>query len=345
MIGRVALAALAICGACTAPRPNELRVVEETARDPIAPNGPVMRVREGSVMGATMQIRAIGSDAARLDEALDAAVLELRRIEDLMTDWRPSPLEDLNAAAGQGPVRVPAELAEILALAGEISALTDGGFDVTFAGVGRLWDFKAKPPRVPSDDAIAQALRDVGWQRVHVDVASSTVELVAGTRIGLGGIAQGFGADRAMAVLRDHGVEHAIVNVSGDVKALGRDFDKPWEIAIVHPRRREHVIAVLPVSNACVVTSGDYERFFELEGRRYHHILDPRTGRPAQGCMSATVIAPDATIADGLATGLCVLSAERGMELVERLPRVEALLVDMEGRVHVSSGLRGTATQ
>ena len=341
MKARLAIAGFALVASCATPEPGVPALDPAYPRAPNESAAPVMRERALSVMGSSLELRVIGPDPALLEAALDAAVAELRRIEDVMTDWRPSPLEELNAAAGRGPVRVPPELAEILALAGEVSALTDGAFDVTFAGAGRLWDFRARPPRVPSDEVLARALRDVGWRRVRVDIASSTVELEAGTRIGLGGIAQGFGADRAMAVLREHGVEHAIVNVSGDVKALGRRFDEPWEIAIVHPRRREHVIAVLPVSNTCVVTSGDYERFFELDGRRYHHILDPRTGRPSNGCMSATVVAPDATLADALATGLCVMGAERGMELVERLPRVEALLVDLEGRVHVSSGLRG----
>jgi len=333
---------LALAG-CAAP-PREAPIAPASPEPAAAPAGAqpvaVLRERVLGVMGSTLEVRAIGTDAARLDRALDAAVAEMQRIEDLMTDWRPSPLETLNAAAGQGPQRVPAELAEIVELALEVSALTDGAFDVTFAGVGRLWDFKARPPRVPSDAAIAAALAQVGWRRVRVDRAASTVALEPGTRLGLGGIAQGFGADRAMAILMQHGVEHAIVNVSGDIKALGKRFDAPWEIAIVHPRERERVIAVLPISNSCVVTSGDYERFFELDGRRYHHILDPRTGRPSEGCMSATVVAPDAALADALATGLCVLDAQRGMALVERLPRVEALLVDMQGQVHVSSGLR-----
>jgi thiamine biosynthesis lipoprotein len=159
-------------------------------------------------------------------------------------------------------------------------------------------------------------------------------------RIGLGGIAQGFGADCAMKAMMDLGVEHALVNVSGDIKALGTKFGEPWEIAIVHPRDKERVIAVIPVSNTCLITSGDYERGFEIDGRRYHHILDPRTGRPSTGCMSATVLAPDAALADALATGLCVMGPEKGLALVERLPRVEALLVDAAGVVHASSGLR-----
>lgn len=300
----------------------------------------VLRERELGVMGTSLQIRAIGPDAARLEVALDAAVAEIRRVEDLMTDWRPSPLEELNAAAGKGPQLVPRELAELVQLAVDVGALTEGAFDVTYAGVGRLWDFKARPPRVPTDAEIAEALRVVDYRRLAVDLEASTVELPAGARIGLGGIAKGYGVDRAMAVLMEHGIENAIVNAGGDLKALGTKLGAPWEIAIVHPRDEERVIALLPVSNTCVVTSGDYERFFELDGKRYHHILDPRTGRPSEGCMSATVVAPDAALADALATSLCVLGPERGLQLVERLPRVEALVVDMAGEVRASKGLQ-----
>jgi thiamine biosynthesis lipoprotein len=174
---------------------------------------------------------------------------------------------------------------------------------------------------------------------VKVDPKTSTIELPEGMRLGLGGIAQGYGADRAMAVLMAQGVKHAIVNVSGDLKVLGTKFGKPWEIAIVHPRDKERVIAIVPLSNTCLITSGDYERCFEIEGKLYHHILDPRTGRPSDGCMSATVIAPDSAVADSLATGMCVMGWEKGLALIERLPRVEALLVDMNGVVHASTGL------
>lgn len=307
---------------------------------PASSAGLVMRERSLEVMASPLELRVIGADPAALDRALDAAHAELRRIEDLMTDWRASPLEDLNAAAGKGPQKVPPELLEIVQLAVEVNAISGGAFDITFAAVGKLWDFKTKPPRVPSDEALAEALKFVGPRNVVVDAKAGTIELASGARLGLGGIAQGFGADRAMAVLMAHGVKHALVNVSGDIKALGTKFDRPWEIAIVHPRHKERVIAVIPVSNTCVVTSGDYERCFEIDGVRYHHILDPRTGKPSRGCMSATVMAPDAALADALATSLCVMGPEKGLAMIERLPRVEALVVDMEGNVRASKGLR-----
>ena len=299
-----------------------------------------MRSHSGGVMGTDLKIEAIGTDVELLDRAIAAAVAELERVEDLMTDWRPSELTRLNDSAGAGPVEVDPELGRLLARALKLSGFTDGAFDVTYAGVGRLWDFKRVPVQVPDEAMVRAALELVGYARVHVSEDGTTVELPEGMRVGLGGIAKGYGVDRAMVVLMEHGVEHALVNAGGDLKALGRKLGEPWEVAIRHPRDEERVLAVIPVSNSCIVTSGDYARFFEHEGKRYHHIIDPRTGFPSQGCMSATVVAPEAATADALATALCVLGPERGLALVERLDRVEALLVGMEGEVHVSSGLR-----
>ena len=293
----------------------------------------------GQVMGTSLQITVLGKDPQVLEEALLEAVKELRRVEDVFTTWRPSELTRLNDAAGQGPQVVSREQAKLIARALKIGELSGGAFDVTFYSVGKLWDFKATPPKLPNKAEIAAALEKVGWSKVKVDLAASSVELPAGTKIGLGGIAKGYGVDRAMRVIMKRGIRHALVNAGGDLKALGRDRGQPWEVAVRNPRQREQILAVLPVSNVCVVTSGDYERFFEHEGKRYHHILDPRTGYPSQGCISATVTAPDAAFADALATALCVLGPKQGLELVESLPRVEAILVDLDGKVHVSKGL------
>jgi thiamine biosynthesis lipoprotein len=297
------------------------------------------RALSGAVMGTDFTLEAFGSDPELLERALSAAEAELRRVEDLMTTWRDSPLTRLNSRSGQGPVEVPLELAQMVDQALRIAGATEGAFDPTWHSVGRLWDFKADPPVVPDAQRIAEALERVGWNRVSVDLEASTVELPAGTTIGLGGIAKGYGVDRAMAVLRQHGVEHGLVNAGGDLRTVGTEAGVPWKVAIRHPRRRGELMAEVPVSNMCVVTSGDYERFFELDGVRYHHILDPRTGRPATGCMSATVIGPEASLSDALATALCVMGPERGLELVERLDRVEAMVVGLDGVVHTSSGL------
>jgi thiamine biosynthesis lipoprotein len=313
---------------------------QPSAPETTIPDGITALERRLDVMGTDLQIKVYGSDTATIDAALDAAEAEIRRVEDLMTDWRPSPLTTLNAAAGSGPQVVDRELAAIVSRALEIGRLTGGAFDPSYAGVGRLWDFKKTPPRVPSAEEVARGLKSVGYQRVRIDPVASTVDLPKGMRIGLGGIAKGYGVDRAMETLRERGIEHAIVNAGGDLKALGLDGSAPWEVAIKHPRDRERVIAVLRVSNTALVTSGDYERFFEHEGQRFHHILDPRTGYPSTGGMSATVVAPNAEFADALATALCVMGPNSGLPLIESLARVEAILVSMDGRVHASTGLR-----
>ncbi|MBW2391460.1 MAG: FAD:protein FMN transferase [Deltaproteobacteria bacterium] len=297
------------------------------------------------VMGTDLQIRVLGPDRAALNKAVQAAEVELRRVEDLMTDWRSSPLTSLNAAAGSGPVVVPRELAAIISRGVELGRLTRGAFDITYAGVGRLWDFKRKPPIVPEAVAIKEALADVGFDRIQIDPATNAVTLPANMRIGLGGMAKGYGVDRAMQTLLEHGIEHALVNAGGDLKALGRDEQEPWEVAVKHPRDRERAIAVLRVSNSALVTSGDYERFFEHRGKRFHHILDPRTGYPSTGAMSATVIAPSAELADALATALCVLGPIQGLEIIDGLDRVEAILIDMDGAPHASAGLRASLKQ
>jgi len=294
-------------------------------------------------MGTSLVIEIAGPEAeaadGTLDRALDAAIAELVRVEDLMTDWRDSPLTRLNAAAGTGPFEVPAELARLVARSLVIAEATGGAFDPTYKSAGKLWNFKAGPPQIPSDSEIAAALVHVGWQKVKVDLEAATIELPAGRALGLGGIAKGYGVDRAMAVLMERGIRNGMVNAGGDLKALGTHQGEPWKVAIKHPRDRERVMAVMPVSNVCLVTSGDYERFIEHEGVRYHHIIDPRTGRPSRGCMSATVIAPDAAFADALATALCVLTPAEGLAVVAKLPRFEALVVGLDGAVHKSPGL------
>ncbi len=292
-----------------------------------------------AAMGTEVTIEAIGPDEAALDAALVAAEAELRRVEDLCTSWRDSPLTRTNERAGTGAGPIDPELARLVGRGLAIGELTGGAFDVTFAGVGKLWNFKAEPPVLPSAAEVATALAAVDYRRVELDLDAGTIALPADARLGLGGIAKGYGVDRAMAVLLQHGVEHGLVNAGGDLKVLGKKAGEPWRIAIRHPRDRDSVLAMVPLSNTCMVTSGDYERFFEHEGTRYHHILDPRTGYPASGAMSATVIAPDAAFADALATALAVLPPDEGLAIVADLDRVECLIVDLDGNVHRSSGL------
>ena len=291
-------------------------------------------------------IGAVAANVVLADQAeADTAIASARRGFEEWSAWSVAKRQGVLFAFRELLNARKRELAAIISRAIELHRLTDSAFDITFAGAGKLWSFKTAPKSLPDPEKIKAALQLVNAGAVKVSAADNTVDLPTGMKIGLGGIAKGYGVDRAMKILMDHGIRNAIVDAGGDMKILVKKFGEPWEIAIKHPRRKERALAVLNLNNTCLVTSGDYERFFELEGKRYHHIIDPRTGYPAEGCMSASVVAPNAEYADALATSMCVLGPEKGLELIERLPRIEAVLVGMNGKVHVSSGLRGQVPQ
>jgi thiamine biosynthesis lipoprotein len=238
-------------------------------------------------------------------------------------------------------VRVSQELFNLIRRAFKVSQLTDGAFDITFAGVGRLWDFKAPDAEPPSPDAVREAMRHVGYKNVVLDEKKRTVFLRdPEARIGLGGIGKGYAANRAVIVLKEKGVEHGVVNAGGDLVAFGRrEDDAPWDVTIAHPRRPDRVFARIALTEQAVVTSGDYESFMVADGKRYGHILDPRTGYPADALRSVTIVCPDAELADALATAVFVMGPEKGLALVNDLSGVECIMVDRDGKVLFSKNM------
>lgn len=299
------------------------------------------RVHRGEAMGSSLEIQVLGPDPAALDRALEAAVAEIARLERLMTDWKDEgPLMEVNRRAGLGSAEVPEELFFILERSVRISELTDGAFDITFAAAGRLWRWWEPDPPIPTADEVRAAVENVGWRHLVLDAGRRTAYLDRrGARIGLGAVGPGYAGDRAMRKIRDLGVRDAVVNLSGDVLASGTFRGRPWDVSVRHPRRPGEAFAVLPVSNLAVSTSGDYERGFVKNGKRYGHIIDPRTGYPAEGCQSVTVTAPTLAFADALATAIFVLGPENGRALAERVEGVEALIVAADGTVTATSGL------
>jgi thiamine biosynthesis lipoprotein len=219
--------------------------------------------------------------------------------------------------------------------------MTHGGFNVAIGPAVEAWSV-TEAQRIPTESEL-DALRPlVDLQAVHVDVLKRTIFLEkAGMRIDVGGIGKGYAADQAVETMQKAGAVAGVVALSGDIKTFGRLPDgKMFPVGIQHPREDGSVLAWIDLEDEAISTAGDYERFFERDGVRYHHILDPRTLQPARGCQSVTVIAREGVWADGLDTGIFVMGPERGMELVEQLPDVEAIIVDAEGRVLVSSGLK-----
>lgn len=241
---------------------------------------------------------------------------------------------------------VPPGLMRILKEGKALGDLTSGAFDITWAALWGVWDFKAKEPKVPAPESIRARLPLIDYRLLALDEQAMTARLPQqGMKIGLGGIAKGFALARAAETLDQQGVKSYLLSAGGQIFARGLRDGNPWRVGIRDPRgESDDYFAVVTVSNVSVSTSGDYERYFELEGTRYHHILDPRTGMPSRGLRSATVMGPDATIVDALSTAMMVMGLEPSLALAARLPGVEAVLVDEHGGYHLTPGLQSHFT-
>ena len=295
--------------------------------------------REEAIMGTRVAVELWSEDAGLATRAMDAVIAEMRRTDELMSTYKPeSQLSAVNAHAFERPVAVDPEIIAVVERALGFSRLSDGAFDITYASVGYLYDYRAH--RRPSGEQVAAALPGIDYRQVQVDRERNTIRFLReGVRIDLGGIGKGHAVDRSIDRLRELGIEHAMVNAGGDTRLLGDRRGKPWIVGVRDPRNEGRMVTRLPLENEAISTSGDYERYFEEDGVRYHHILVPGTGDVARAVRSATVIGPDATLTDGLSTTVFVLGVERGMELVSRLPGVEAVIVDKDGRIFHSDGL------
>ncbi|NOT44562.1 MAG: FAD:protein FMN transferase [Acidobacteria bacterium] len=296
-----------------------------------------------TTMGTELHLRAWTTDAVAAGEAFEAVFTEFDRLDALLSVWREgSDVVRLNLAAGREPVRVSADTLEVLQLARQLSEWTDGKFDVTFGALSGLWKFDHdQDDRIPARAEVARRLPLIDYRALVIDEAAGTAFLArAGMSAHLGGIGKGYALDRGAAILRARGIDDFLIQSGGDLYAGGLRDGAPWRLGIRDPRGPEdQVFARLDVSDATFSTSGDYERAFLENGRRYHHIIDPDTGEPAQGCRSVTIVARQAAIADALSTGVFLLGPARGMALVERLPDVDAVIVTDRNEVLVSSGL------
>lgn len=293
--------------------------------------------RTALVMGTLVEIKAFGSDEARLEQSVSAAFAEMTRLEELLSSHKPqSEISRLSQAVE--PFTVSRETLELLKLGQQIAKESDGAFDMTLGALKKLWAIESEQPQVPTAEQLQVALFGVGPTALTIS-GEKVIKAHPGLQVDLGGIAKGYAVDRALEILRRAGIAAASVNAGGDIALLGERQGRPWRIGIQHPRQVDELLTVVELSDSAVVSSGDYERFFERDGVRYHHIFDPRTGRPGRLCQSVTVVAANAAIADALATAAFVLGPLSGLQLLERLPAVEGLLVDAAGQVHHTSGM------
>lgn len=293
------------------------------------------------VMDTVVTVTVYGPKAK---ENAEAALSEFRRIDALLSAYRTgSEVSRVNDAAGRAPVKVSRETLALVQLSLRYAALSHGKFEPTIGPLVRLWGIGAGRTAPPSPAEIEAARRLVDYRRVVIDEARRTIYLpLAGMKLDLGGVAKGYAAQKAGELLRRRGVKSALIDAGGNIVALGaRPDGRRWRVAIRHPRQSDAVVGVLQVADQAVVTSGDYERFFMYRGRRYHHLLDPATGYPADALQSATVIFPSSTVADLLSTSVFLLGPEEGPALARR-EGAGTVLVDSDGRVQVASGLRSS---
>lgn len=296
-----------------------------------------VRVQQ-SLMGTIWNIEV--ADHERPVEARHAIALayaELHRIDNLMSEWKPeSPISQVNASAGEHAVEVPAELRDLIERSIRYSERTEGTFDITWRGMGNIWHFDDRFV-VPTQGEVENARKRVNYRAIKVD--GSRIFLPAHMNIGLGGIAKGYAIDRAVAEMKRAGFGDALVDGGGDVLGSGTRNGEPWRVAIQDPRGEHgNTLGSIPLTNMALVTSGDYERFRIVNGVRYHHIIDPRTGWPATASMSVTVMSQSAEQGVVMAKGIFILGGEKGMALA-RSGGVETLLIDSQGKRHATQGL------
>lgn len=294
------------------------------------------------LMGTRFELVAVSENEQLATKAIDAGVDEIKRIEALISEWQPtSQTSAINRAAGSMPVSVDPELYDLIVRSLKVSKLTGGAFDISFAAAYKLWKFDGSMTRMPSPEEVAASVKHIGFERIILDPKTHSVFLKdPEMKIGFGAIGKGYAANRARDVMRKMGITAGVVNAAGDMITWGRQPDgQPWYVGIADPAEKDKVFSWLTASETSVVTSGDYEKYAEIDGKRYAHIIDPRTGYPATGLKSVTIICPDAELADALATAVFVLGPEEGLYLVNQLKGVECLMVTDKDEMLTSENL------
>jgi thiamine biosynthesis lipoprotein len=295
--------------------------------------------RDEAIMGTRCAVELWSDDKAKGEAAITSVFDDMKRIDRLMSTWKEdTEISKVNREGGKHPVKISRELFKLLQVSVEYSELTRGAFDITYASVGYLYDFKKGVH--PDQKAIEQALPGINWRHMVLDEKRTTVFFTRpGMRIDLGGIAKGYSVDRGVEILQKQGVTRAMVNAGGDTRIIGDRFGKPWVVGVRDPDHEGKVFLRLPLTDTAFSTSGDYERYFDENGKRFHHIIDPKTGDSARKCRSVTIISGNATRTDALTKSVFIMGPEEGIAFINTLPDVDAVAVAPDGRVIYSKGL------
>ena len=293
-------------------------------------------------MGSAFELTVVAENKEKASNYIEQAKNEIVRIEKLISSWdKNSETAKINSNSGIEAVKVSKELFNLIDRSQRISKITSGAFDITFAAIDRIWDFDGGESQMPSFEVIQNSISKIGFRKLELNKKESTVFLPEkGMKIGFGGIGKGYAADRAKELLINKGVKGGIINASGDMNTWGNQPDgSPWTVGIVNPMNKEKVFSWFSLEHDAVVTSGNYEKFTLIDGERFSHIIDPRTGSPSKGVISSTIFANKAELADALATATFVMGVDSGMFLIDQLPNIEAILIDDKGVIYKSKNI------
>lgn len=292
------------------------------------------------IMGTNIYAEVWAETPVQGQLALNAVMTEMERINQLMSPYiESSELSFINASAGKQAVVISDEMFELLDKSIKISELTNGAFDITFASVGYLYNYKEN--KRPDEATIASLLDAVNYKHIVLNKENKTVSFSnEKVKIDLGGIAKGHAVDNSISLLERMGILHGLVTAGGDTRLIGDRRGKPWIVGIRDPRNKEKQAVVMPLQNSAMSTSGDYERYFEEDGKRYHHILSPKTGKSTYDVQSVSIIGPSSTFNDALSTAVFVMGLREGLGMINRIDGYDAVVMDNQRKMHYSNGLQ-----
>ncbi|WP_407479796.1 FAD:protein FMN transferase [Elizabethkingia miricola] len=296
----------------------------------------VQRSRLVTLMGSRFQITLVDNDSISAERNIDKAIAEITRIENLISEWRPeTQISQVNQNAGIKPIKVDKEVFDLTKKGIYFSKLTDGAFDISIVAMDKIWKFDDSMDELPSEQAIKESVRHVGYQNIILDSTNSTIFLKnPEMKIGFGSIGKGYAADKTRDLMKSMGVKAGIIDASGDISTWGTQPDgKPWAIGINNPFNDHKMAAVLYFKENAVTTSGSYEKYAEIHGKRYSHIMNPKTGYPSTGLTSVTITGPNATMANGFSTSVMVLGVKDGLKLLKLFPEYHYLLITDKGKI------------
>lgn len=306
-------------------------------------NSQILRKRTTLLMGGRFDITIVAKDSLTAEQNIDAVIAEITRIEYLISDWKPNTqISEVNRNAGIQPIKVDKEVFELAKRALHFSEITNGGFDISFAAMDRIWKFDGSMTEMPSPEAIKKSVEKVGYKNIILDSVQSTIFLkLKGMKIAFGALGEGYATDKCREMMLAKGITAGIVNGSGDMSTWGKQPNgKPWKIGITNPFHPDKLLTSIPLEKGAVTTSGNYEKFVVFNGKRYSHIINPATGYPVTGLCSVTVFGPNAETANGLSTSLMILGKKSGLELLNQFPEYSCLLITDNGKVVKSKNFR-----